>query len=214
MHQNGAPICRLHTKLCKGAGNVLVDNSETVGHKDLRLGQIVWKLVFYKIHFLGFFHWTVSNLFFCCVTVKTIYTDKIPFLFWESLPIYIFDQGNMAPVCTCGTGKQKHWSRRWTWEQEPFPGRSGSCTTPIRRKALWDVHWAAQSWGSSKTRLVSRVKDENLNQCFWEIIIRCFSLSKRAQGRIIGPKWKNAVIWWGEGWGTEGECSAVRAPFY
>ena len=51
MHQNGAPICRLHTKLCKGAGNVLVDNSETVGHKDLRLGQIVWKLVFYKISF-------------------------------------------------------------------------------------------------------------------------------------------------------------------
>ena len=51
VHQNGAPICRLHTKLCKGAGNVLVDNSETVGRKDLRLGQIVWKLVFYKISF-------------------------------------------------------------------------------------------------------------------------------------------------------------------
>ena len=33
---------------------------ETVGHKDLRLGQIVHKLVFYNIHFLGFFHWTVS----------------------------------------------------------------------------------------------------------------------------------------------------------
>ena len=33
---------------------------ETVGQKDLRLGQIVHKLVFYNIHFLGFFHWTVS----------------------------------------------------------------------------------------------------------------------------------------------------------
>ena len=47
-----------------------------MGHKDLRLGQIVQKLVFYNIHFRGFFHWTVSNLFFCCVTVKTIY--RIP----------------------------------------------------------------------------------------------------------------------------------------
>ena len=28
----------------------------------------------------------------------------------------------MGPVGTCGTGKQKHWSRCWTWEQEPFPG--------------------------------------------------------------------------------------------
>ena len=91
----------------------------------------------------------------------------------------------MAPVCTCGTGKQKHWSRRWTWEQEPFPWKSDSCTTPMRLKALWDVHWAAQLWGSLKTRLVSRVKDENVNQYFWEIITLCFSLSKHAQGRII-----------------------------
>ena len=33
-------------------------------HKDLRLGKIVYTLVFYNIHFLGFFHWTVSNLLF------------------------------------------------------------------------------------------------------------------------------------------------------
>ena len=26
-------------------------------------------------HFLGFFHRTVFNLFFCCVTVKTIYIE-------------------------------------------------------------------------------------------------------------------------------------------
>ena len=58
------PIWRLHTKLYKGAWNVSATNSETVGHKDLRFGQIVYILVFYNIHFLGFFHWTVSNLFF------------------------------------------------------------------------------------------------------------------------------------------------------
>ena len=51
VHQNGAPIWRLHTKLYKGAWNVLANNSETVVHKDLRLGQIVYILVFYNISF-------------------------------------------------------------------------------------------------------------------------------------------------------------------
>ena len=42
---------RLHTKLYKGTWNVSANNSETVGHKDLRLGQIVYTLVFYNILF-------------------------------------------------------------------------------------------------------------------------------------------------------------------
>ena len=54
VHQNGAPIWRLHTKLYKGAWNVSANNSETVGHKDLRLGQIVYILVFYNISFSWF----------------------------------------------------------------------------------------------------------------------------------------------------------------
>ena len=41
----------MHTKLYKGAWNVSANNSETVGHKDLRLGQIVYILVFYNISF-------------------------------------------------------------------------------------------------------------------------------------------------------------------
>ena len=49
MHQNRASIWRLHTKLYKGAGNVSANNSETMAHKDLRLGQIFYILVFYKI---------------------------------------------------------------------------------------------------------------------------------------------------------------------
>ena len=51
VHQNGAPIWRLHTKLYKGTWNVSANNSETVGHKDLRLGQIVYTLVFYNMLF-------------------------------------------------------------------------------------------------------------------------------------------------------------------
>ena len=52
------------------------DNSETVGHKDLmRFGQIVYVLVFYNIHFLGFFHWTVSNVFLCRVYFVIVKTN-------------------------------------------------------------------------------------------------------------------------------------------
>jgi len=67
--QNGPPIWRLL------AWNVSANSSETVGHKDLRLGQTVYILVFYTFHFLGFFHWTVSNLFFFFFSVKTISTS-------------------------------------------------------------------------------------------------------------------------------------------
>ena len=48
VHQDGAPIWRSHTKLYKGAWNVSANNSETVGHKDLRL---VYILVFYSMSF-------------------------------------------------------------------------------------------------------------------------------------------------------------------
>ena len=54
VHQNGVPIWRLHTKLYKGAWNVSPNNSETMGHKDLRLGKIVYILVFYNISFSWF----------------------------------------------------------------------------------------------------------------------------------------------------------------
>ena len=43
-----------HTKIYKGAWNVSPNNSVTTGHKDLRLGQIVYMLVFYNISFSWF----------------------------------------------------------------------------------------------------------------------------------------------------------------
>ena len=48
---NGTPLWRLHTKLYKGAWNGSANNSETVGNKDLRLGKIVYTLVFSNISF-------------------------------------------------------------------------------------------------------------------------------------------------------------------
>ena len=43
---------------------------------------------FITFHFLGFFHRTVSNLFFCCVTVKTIYTTDSQCIYYYVLQIY------------------------------------------------------------------------------------------------------------------------------
>ena len=51
VHQNCTPIWRLHTKLYKNAWNVSANNSGTVRLKDLRVGQIVYILVFYNIAF-------------------------------------------------------------------------------------------------------------------------------------------------------------------
>ena len=51
VHQNGSPLWRLHTKLYKGAWNGSANNSETVGNKDLRLGKIIYILVFSNISF-------------------------------------------------------------------------------------------------------------------------------------------------------------------
>jgi len=41
------PIWQLHTKLYKVAWNVWANNSETVYHTDLRLGEVLYVLVFY-----------------------------------------------------------------------------------------------------------------------------------------------------------------------
>ena len=49
--QNCAPIWRLLTKLCKGAETFRQITQKNAGQKDLRLGQIVYVLVFYNISF-------------------------------------------------------------------------------------------------------------------------------------------------------------------
>ena len=74
----GGHIGRLHTKLYKGALNVSANNSETVGHKDLRLGQIVYMLVFYNISFSRLLPLDGFQLFFflCCVYCVTVKTKN------------------------------------------------------------------------------------------------------------------------------------------
>ena len=84
------PIWRLHTKLYKGAWNVSANNSETVGHKDLRFGQIVYTLVFYNISFSWLFPLDDFNLFFGAVFIawpwKTKNTTQCVPRQWRNVP--------------------------------------------------------------------------------------------------------------------------------
>ena len=77
------PIWRLHTKLYKGAWNVSANNSETVGHKDLRFGRIVYILVFYNISISWLLLLDGFQFIFLCrvyyVTVKTKNTMDITY---------------------------------------------------------------------------------------------------------------------------------------
>ena len=45
----GTPIWRLHTELYKFPWNVLANNSRTLYHTDLRLGEVVYLLIFDNI---------------------------------------------------------------------------------------------------------------------------------------------------------------------
>ena len=73
VHQNGTPIWRLHTNLYKGAWNVSVNNSETVGHKELRLGQIVHILGFYNISFCWFLSMDGFQFIFLLLNDENVY---------------------------------------------------------------------------------------------------------------------------------------------
>ena len=66
------------TKLYNGALDVLANSFETVGHIDLRLGEIVYISVFCIISFswllpLDGFKFILSLYRVYCMTVKTIY---------------------------------------------------------------------------------------------------------------------------------------------
>ena len=75
------PVWRLHTKLYKGAWNISATNSETVGHKDLRFGQIVYILVFYNISFSWLFP---PDSFQCIFLLRESENDLY---YW--LPMYL-----------------------------------------------------------------------------------------------------------------------------
>ena len=105
-HQNRAPIWCLHTKLYKGVWNVSANNSETMAHKDLRLGQIVYISVFYNISFSwllpldGFqfifvaWQWTRSIRFCETYTFFLYWTKTVPsrilVRYIEAIYLYIY----------------------------------------------------------------------------------------------------------------------------
>ena len=98
MHQNGTPIWRLHTKLYKGGWKVSANNSETVGHKDLRLGQIVYILVFYNIsfswllpldgfQFIFLLRYSENDLYYICIYNVEVggHIQQDIFLIWTDM---------------------------------------------------------------------------------------------------------------------------------
>ena len=84
------PVWRLHTKLYKGAWNVSATNSETVGHKDLRFGQIVYILVFYNISF----SWLLPLDGFKCIFLYRVYCVTLK---------RRMSSGTCTPVSLCHT---------------------------------------------------------------------------------------------------------------
>ena len=72
--QLGPPIWRFHTiKLYKGKWNVSANNSETVGHKDPRFGQIVLKHFIFLASSTGRF-----LIYFLCRVYCVIVDLKVP----------------------------------------------------------------------------------------------------------------------------------------
>ena len=115
VHQHGTPIWRLYTKLYKGAWNVWANNSETVGHKDLRLGQIVYIFVFYNIsfswlllldgfQFIYFFAWQWKRsilLWSKCISVTLDLQINSAVLLWDSIITLLISRWRR------GTGQRK-----------------------------------------------------------------------------------------------------------
>ena len=136
VHQNGTPVWRLHSKLYKGAWNVSSNNSETVGHKDLRLGKIVYMLVFYNISF----SWLLppdgfQYIFFCCVTVKTIYKNKNKLSPTQNTPVL---QATLYYVIS-----KKVWILHHMW---PMPERFESWATYNLKSSRYGVWKLVNIW--------------------------------------------------------------------
>ena len=91
----------------------------------------LFDLSFITFHFLGFFHWTVSNLFFCCVTVKTVYSWKF---FPNSVRSHWLLRGHM-------TSNNKTVSRPnfWTSKIKPFPSFPGPLFQNEGRCSAFDM---------------------------------------------------------------------------
>ena len=69
------PIWHFYTRLCKFVRNISTNIWGLGKRTGLELGQVSYFFIFYKLtsQFLSFLHWIVFDLFFYCVTVKTIY---------------------------------------------------------------------------------------------------------------------------------------------
>ena len=89
-------------KVYNGAWNVSANNSEAVGHIDLRLVKLFIYQSFVTLHFLGFFHWTVFNLFFFLYRIYWVTVKRDRFKGLCNLVPRVFSLSNMESEKTLG----------------------------------------------------------------------------------------------------------------
>ena len=88
VYQNCTQIWHLHSKLYNGAWNVSANNLETVGHKDLRLGQFVYISVFCNISFSWLLPLDSFQLIFCAMFIAWQWKWSIVFYFFSALLMF------------------------------------------------------------------------------------------------------------------------------
>ena len=74
MYHGGTQIWRFHTGLCKFLRNISTNICSLGKRTGLKLVLCLISLTSITSQFRSFLHWIVFDLFFYCVTVKTIYT--------------------------------------------------------------------------------------------------------------------------------------------
>ena len=127
----------------KGAWNVSANNSETVGHKDLRFRQIVYTLVFYNTSFSWLFLLDGFNLFFGAVFIawpwKTKNTTQCVPRQWRNVPTgeeqRLYSTLDAAYVKSLRSCSWELWGeKRWKWM-----GGEGSLWRRRDRKTVWHL---------------------------------------------------------------------------
>ena len=117
----GTPTWRFHTGLCKFLRNISTNIWSLGKRTGLKLGEVSYFVSSITSQFLSFFHWIVFDLFFYCVTVKTIYMSEEKSTTRQGLIC--------AKICLCTFSLLLPQSNNLTWARDsiekPVPGNTG-----------------------------------------------------------------------------------------
>ena len=209
VHQNCPPIWRLHTKLYKDAWNVSANNSETVGHKDLRLGQIVYILVFYNISFSWFlpldgFHF----IFSLCDSENDLFSGSdyglragVPFLSPSRSPKFPLPLPFLTPATQAIHSRKLSSTRRWAIDSDGVARLVEiSSVVKIVLLAMCFLVFAVCLVGCSSTWALRRFSAEPK----WYLLLCCTLLwfKRHCLGILqsVDLLWCNSCTFWAVSW--------------